>query len=279
MLLVIPMDQLTRKLPARTYERFHLDALFLYWAQAPVPSGGAVVAREPLLTRVGNRLKEVSPYSRWLVAALAVDAVLFLVGAKLYFDSGHSSVWWFGERSVIASLDVVQLLVAAAAGISAYTLFWRYPQAATMAEAAGIFLWGIGGVGLVLFALDDYFTLHENVGDFLYASFSFMPRFANNVDDLLVLGYAVVGITVLIVFRMELRARRPSTTLLYLAAGASIVMVLCDAFARSLTLKALELPAQTLAVTLLMFAFIARYREVREVMPTGDHGRSAEALR
>jgi hypothetical protein len=279
MLLVIPFDQLSRKLPGRSYDRFHLDALFLYWAQAPVPSGGADVAAEPFWRRLISQLKDLGPYSRWLALTVGVDAALFLVGAKLYFDSDRISTWWFGERSVIASLDVIQLLVAAAAGISAYNLFWRYPRTATRAEAAGIFLWGIGGIGLVLFAIDDYFTIHENVGDFLYASFTFLPRFANNVDDLLVLTYAAAGVAVLVIFRMELRARRPSTTLLYLAAGTSIVMVLCDAFAKSLTLEALELPAQTLAVTFLMFAFIARYREVKQVVPASGDGRSAAVLR
>ena len=278
MLLVIPMDVLTRKLPGRVYERFHLDALFLYWAQAPVPSGGAEVAPEPILSRIRNQIGDLAPYARWLMLVVAFDAVLFLIGGKLYLDSGRTSTWWFAERSVVATVDVVQLLVAAAAGISAYTLFWRYPRTASRTEAAGIFLWGIGGVGLVLFAFDDYFTVHENLGDFLYATFSFMPRFANNVDDLLVLSYAAAGIATLYVFQMELRARRNSTTLLYMAAAASIVMVLCDAFAKTVALEALELPMQTLAVTLLMFAFVARYREVKEAAPANASGQSASVV-
>jgi hypothetical protein len=69
---------------------------------------------------------------------------------------------------------------------------------------------------------------------------------------------------------MELVAPRDSATFLALAAAASIVMVLTDAFAHARALKAVELPAQTLAATLLMFAFVSRYREVRRHSPAVD---------
>jgi hypothetical protein len=192
-----------------------------------------------------------------------LDAIVFAIGAFLYVDSGRSSTWWFAERSVVATLDVLQLLIAAGAGLAAYVVFWRYPKEVTRAEAAGIFLWGVGGIGLLIFAIDDYFTLHETLGDAVYGQFGFLPAFTATVDDMLVLIYAIAGLFVLFAFRMELVTQRNSTTLLYLAAMASAVMVFTDVTHLPLALKAVELPVQTLSVTLLMFAFIARYRELR----------------
>jgi hypothetical protein len=187
-----------------------------------------------------------------------------LIGAYVYVDSGSTSHWWFDERNVMATIDVVELLIAAACGIAAYRLFWRLRLSPTPAEAAGIFLWGIGGIGLLVFAVDDYVSFHEKLGPALEGGLAFLPVAVNMPDDLLILIYAVVGVVVLYVFRMEVFADRPSATLLQLAAGAAIVMVLTDAFARSLALQALEYPSQTLANGLLALAFIVRYREVTD---------------
>jgi hypothetical protein len=170
----------------------------------------------------------------------------------------------------MASLDVVQLLIAALCGLAAYRLFWRQPDGASLKEAAGIFLWGIGGLGLLLFATDDYFTMHEQLGTHLNGALAILPVALNMPDDILVLGYAVIGVSVLFVFRMELIADRPSATLLQLAAVASLVMVLTDIFATSTALKAVEYPSQTLANGLLMLAFVVRYQEVaRRRQPAG----------
>jgi hypothetical protein len=130
-------------------------------------------------------------------------------------------------------------------------------------ERAGIFLWAIGGMGLLLFAVDDFFSIHEQLGRSMEASLSvFLPVNVNMPDDLLILCYAIVGVATLYIFRMEVFANRPSATLLQLAAAAAILMVVTDIFATSIALKAVEYPAQVLANGLLALAFIVRLREV-----------------
>jgi hypothetical protein len=89
-----------------------------------------------------------------------------------------------------------------------------------------------------------------------------LPFGVNMPDDLLVLGYAVVGLCVLFIFRMELFEDRASATLLQLAALAALVMVTTDAFATTRAVKALEFPAQTLSNGLLLLAFGVRYLEI-----------------
>jgi hypothetical protein len=199
-------------------------------------------------------------------AVLAIDTVAFAIGTYIYVDSDRQTTGWFDERGVIATLDVLQLLVAAAAGMAAYSLFWRIPGASSKADAAGIFLWGIGGGGLLIFGIDDYFTIHEHLGDLLTSPLSLVPVATNSPDDLLVLTYAIAGVVTLLVFQMELRTHRTSTTLLHLAAVSSIIMVATDAFAFTTALKAMELPTQTLAASLLMFAFVTRFQEVRAAL-------------
>ncbi len=261
LLLIIPLDQVSRSLPLKVYQRFHLDALFVYWAeQEPTPRGFKRFSRQRMLNGLKSRLSQLRPEVAWISAIVAIEAVLFLIGTYIYLESGRESIWWFDERGVIATVDVAQLLIAGIAGIYAYQNFWRLPVRPSRSEAYGIFLWGIGGIGLLIFAMEDFFTVHERVALMID---EMLPGGTNSPDDILVLGYAVVGIAVLYVFHTELVADRASSALLLGAALSAIVMILCDAFAHNLALKALELPAQTLADTLLMFAFVTRYREVR----------------
>lgn len=263
LLLIIPLDQVAQKLPFKVYRRLHLMALFDYWAKGDGPGRGL---RRLILggwiVDLRERLGGLREYRGLIAAVLAVDTVALLIGGYLYISSDRTSIWWFGERNVMATIDVVQLLIAGGFGIAAYQAFWRRPDGAGIKDSAGIFLWGIGGVGLLLFAADDYFSMHEGLGGRFAGGLAILPFAVNNPDDILVLGYAVVALAVLFVFRMEVIANRPSATLLQFAAVAAIVMVLADAFAHSLALKAFEFPAQTVATGLLMLAFAVRYHEV-----------------
>ena len=261
--LFVPLDQAARKLPFRVYSRLHLDALFLYWSLGD-PHERRLQDRISPRALVA-RLSGLRPWFWPLMTILAIDGALLIVGAYLYVDSGRPDdpvIWWFRERGLIAIWDTGQLLVGAGLGVATYSLFWKRRTQAPRSEAAGVFLWGIGGIGLAAFALDDYFTLHERLGDWLFDLLSFVPVVTNVSSDMLVLSYAAVGLAVLTVFRSEVLADRPSATLLQLAAFSSIVMVLTDAFATTESLEALEFPAQTIACSLLLLAFGVRYLEV-----------------
>jgi hypothetical protein len=266
LLLVVPLDVVARKLPFQTYSRFHLSALFIYWAQAGEPGRGLKhFFFGGWFQDLKHRLSDLRPHTQQIAVVLLIDITALLIGTYLYIDAGtptDRTIWWFEERGVMTTLDVVQLLVAGMLGLASYRLFWSRRPFADSKEAAGIFLWGLGGAGLLLFALDDYTSLHEQMGRHFEAGLSALPLAANMPDDLLVLTYAFVGVAVLFAFRMELFEDRASATLLQLAALASIVMVTTDAFATTRALQALEFPSQTLASGLLLLAFGARYLEV-----------------
>jgi hypothetical protein len=263
LLMVVPLDIVARKLPFKTYPRLHLDSLFTYWAQ---PGEAGRGFRHFLyggwFQDLSHRLGELRPYGRFIAAVLLIDMTAFLIGVYLYVDSDEESVWWFDERNVMATLNAGQLVAGGILGLMTYRLFWRRRRGVGGKEAAGIFLWGIGGAGLILFALDDYASVHESLGHHFESAVNALPVAVNMPDDLLVLAYGVIGLSVLFVFRMELFEDRASATLLQLAALASLVMVVTDAFATTRVLKALEFPSQMLANGLLLLAFSVRYLEV-----------------
>ena len=261
--LVIPSDQLARKLPFQLYSRFHLAALFLFWA-APkdeIESRSWTLARR--LGRVRDRLSGLAVQRAFFTYVLVLDGVVFLAGAAIYFESGRTSTWWFDERGVIAIVDTVQLVIAGVVGLAVYRLFWqKAADRASLADSAGIFLWGIAGVALLLFAIDDFFTIHETLGSRVQELIGLQNPGTNSPDDLLVLAYSFGGFFFLYLFRHEVMAPRNSSTLLLLGGAASVIMTLTDAFAHQEILKALELPSQTLAGSFLMFAAVARFQEV-----------------
>jgi hypothetical protein len=260
----VPCDIACRKLPFRLYERLHLGALFLYWG---MDSPGAPPARHSLRrlpAAIRARHFELRPHWNLIAAVLAVNAIAFLLGVWLYLDAGQPyKFWWFDEFGVTQSMEAAQLLVAAFAGVAAFRLYWSAGGSRSVGEDYGIFLWGIGGIGLLVFAIDDLAGIHEYLGRQLL-SLGLVPEFITVPDDILVIWYAIGGVTVLALFRDELFRARNSTALLIPAAGASIVMVLVDVLGPTRAIEALEFPAQTIAVASLMLAFLVRYREVKE---------------
>lgn len=266
LLLFIPLDQVARKLPFRAYSRLHLDALFVYWGLGDdgSPREGVSIS---LRREIGKRLAGLRPYARPLAFVLAADAVMLLTGAYLYVESGGQRsppIWWFREGGPMAWLNAGQLMIGAAFGIAAYRAYW-HRRRGSRTDAAGIFLWATGGIGLAVFAVDDFFTIHERAGDWLIHQVRYVPILANLNGDMLILGYAVAGLVVLLTFRAEVFSGRPSATLLQLGAVAAVIMVAVDGFATALALKALEFPAQTLACSLLMLAFVIRRLEIGRV--------------
>ena len=269
LLLFIPLDQAARKFPFHAYRRFHLYALFVYWGigngeekhKFHLPDRASMRAH-------ARRVGDLKQYAAPTAAILLIDALLLSVGTYLFVEAGRpEDLWWWRERGLIATFDVLQLLIGAAFGIAAYLAFWKQPGQPSRREAAGIFLWGIGGIGLAVFALDDYFTVHERLGEYVFDLMGFIPSITEEASDMLVLLYAFTGLAVIMIFRAELFSGRPSATLLMAAAAASVVMVLSDGFATTDVLMAFEYPTQTVANSLLMLAFAVRWLEVRQAAP------------
>ncbi len=261
----IPLDHVSRKLPFNVYRRFHLESLFVYWGASGGLGSPRLHSLKGLLPAIVARHFALRPYWGLIAAVIAVNATAFVAGGWLYLGAGRpANYWWFDDFGVTQSMEAVQLTIAGLAGIRAYQLFWRSDDARrTAADAFGIFLWLAGGTGLLVFAVDNFFGLHERAGG-LIAGTGAVPSFVNLPDDIFVLAYVMVGIMVLAVFKDELFRARNSTALLIPASLFSLAMAISDIAAEPLALTALEFPAQTLAVACLSLAFVVRYLEVKQ---------------
>ena len=262
-LAVIVFDRLLRKVPARLYWRLHLAALLTWFARPAVTAGGP--GARAIVPAIRERLAAVSGRWRLVAPVLAVNAAALAVAAVLF--ERYDASWALSEFGLLNSIDALQLLVAGVLGIVAFRAFWRGAAArASSDEAAGMFLWGITGVGLIGFAFDDFFGVREALGGWIARNLDVIPLFTNNADDFITLGYGVLGLAVLAVFRHELFATRASSVLLLGGVVAAGLMLGADAYGRGF-LTTFEFPSQVAAVALLMLAHLTRYLEVREALP------------
>ena len=270
-LAVIVFDRLLRKVPARLYWRLHLPALLTWFAQPAVRASRPSV--RAIIPAIRERLAAVNGHWRLIAAVLAVNATVLAAAALLF--QRYDASWALSEFGLLNSVDALQLLVAGVLGIVAFRAFWRgAANRATSDEAAGIFLWGVTGVGLIGFAFDDFFSLHEAAGAWITTHVGMMPLLTNNVDDFITLGYGVAGLAVLAVFRHELFAVRASSALLLAGVIAAGLMLGTDAYGHG-ALTTFEFPSQVAAVALLMLAHLTRYLELRAALPRQAAERAA----
>ena len=268
-LAVIVFDRLLRKVPARLYWRLHASALLTWFARpadatrrrraADSASGGSVASA------VRRRAATLKVHLPLVAAVLTANATVLAIAAVMF--QRYDASWALSEFGLLNTVDAAQLLVAGLLGMLAFRFFWRgAAERATADEAAGIFLWGLLGVGLVAFAFDDFLGVHERLGGWIDHNITVLPLFTNHADDFITLGYGVVGLAVLALFRHELFAARASSVLLVAGVVAAALMLGTDAYGHGFV-KTLEFPAQVTAVGLLMVATATRYGEVRAALP------------
>jgi hypothetical protein len=150
-----------------------------------------------------------------IVGLLLFNVVVITLG--IYAGERLAGDWWFMERGLLDIVTATQFLLAALAALLAFHYFWKYSEHQGP-DVAGIFLWALAALGLVIFAIDDYFGTHESVGEQLAEWFIDAE---NVINGLVFSMYVIVAAAVLYLFRHELLTRRSSSLLLWLAVVAS----------------------------------------------------------
>ena len=95
---------------------------------------------------------------------------------------------------------------------------------------AGAFYWLLAGAGMLFLGIDERLDFHERVGERLEAGGMHVPGF-HDLDGLVLLGFAVIGLAVSIAFRAELMAHPEVLWLLLIGAGWTVLAFALDDFA------------------------------------------------
>ena len=282
-LLAVLLDEALRKIPFRLYERQHLAVLTCWLAcSGPGLAPRMVKDRWHLLRphhviawvkesigRLGAHLPMVAVILAVNVAALSVAGTIYLLtGDRSAEPKGISWAATFGEFGPIQSLKAGQLLLSGLAGYLIYHRFWSLPQAGERVDAPGSFFWILSGFGLVWLGIDDYFQIHERLGVVLEEGFGVTIPLLNNPDDIFVLGYGLVAVTMVAIFLGELLRSRASFPLLVTGFGFLVISLAVDFFAQEGTsLAGIEDPTNVIGTGFILSAYLVKLREVSSELP------------
>lgn len=257
-------DRSLRKLPFSMHRRLHLSA-YTTWLARPREEAPSGSLRSRIASGTRLRLRLLAEHAPLIATVVLANLAVLAISTLLFFR--YDVEFAYSELGLLNSVDALQLFAAGLIGLAVFRAFWRQPAARASAdEAAGSFLWGLTGLGLIFFAFDDGLGFHEWFGDWVAAHANVLPLLTNNTDDFVTLGYGAGGLLMLAIFRHELLAMRASSVLLIGGVLASGLMLASDAYGVG-PLTAIERPAQVLGVALLLLAHLVRYRELTTTNP------------
>ncbi len=177
------------------------------------------------------------------------------------------------------TLKAAQLLLAGVAGYYIYTRFWRLPQAGQRVDAPGSFFWIISGAGLIWLGIDDYFGIHERVGDVIENDLGVTVPLLNNPDDVILLGYGIIGLTVIAIWLGELMRSRAAFPLLATGIGFLIISQAIDFFApEGSVLGGVENPTNIIGAGFLLSGYLVKLREVWSELPAAPESTAVGGL-
>ncbi len=282
-LLAVLLDEALRKIPFRLYQRQHL-AVLTCWLACSGPGLAPKMVKDRwhllrphhLVEWAKDSAGRLGPHLNLVRAILAVNLVALIVAGTIFLLTGERSadptgISWaatFGEFGPIQTLKAGQLLLAGVAGYLIYTRFWRLPQAGERVDAPGSFFWILSGAGLLWLAVDDYFQIHERLGDVLEEGLGMTIPLLNNPDDIFVLGYGVIALTMVAIFLGELLRSRASFPLLVTGFGFLVISLAVDFFATEGTpLAVVEDPTNAVGTAFIFSAYVVKLREVSSELP------------
>ncbi len=273
-LLAVLLDEGLRKLPFGLYRRQHLAVLTCWLAcSGPGVATRMVQSRwhslrpHHLVEWVRDAIESLRPHWNLVGGLLAATVAALIVAAIVGGLTGTLSET-FGEFGPMQALKAGELLLAGVAGYYIYTRFWRLPQAGQRVDAPGSFFWILSGAGLVWLGIDDYFGIHEIVGDALEGGLGTTVPVLNNFDDLILLGYGIIGLTVVAIFFGELMRSRAVFPLLMTGIGFLIISQAVDFFVpEGSALSGIENPTNIIGAGFLLSAYLVKLREVWSELP------------
>ncbi len=282
-LLAVLLDEALRKIPFRLYERQHL-AVLTCWLACSGPGLAPRMVKDRwhllrphhVIAWVKESIGQLGPHLPMVAVILVVDVVALSIAGTVFLlttdgfaePSGASWAATFGEFGPIQTLKAGQLLLSGLAGYVLYHRFWRLPQAGQRVDAPGSYFWILSGAGLAWLGVDDYFQIHERLGDVLEEGFGVTIPLLNNPDDIFVLGYAVIALTMVAIFLGELLRSRSSFPLLVTGFGFLVLSLAVDFFVQEGTsLAGVEDPTNVVGTGFILSAYLVKLREVSSELP------------
>lgn len=168
--------------------------------------------------------------------ALAIIIVLALVFIGLYIQfclavaPPRKPAMHFLERGFATALSAILLSMAGAIGLVNFYL----RKSAGFVPAT---YWLAMGIGLLLLALDEQMMIHEWIGLVFNSKGMEAPSLVKNWNDVIVIGYGVVGLAFCIIFYREILRYRAYLVLLVIGFSFYVLHTAIDSLVVENTLQ------------------------------------------
>lgn len=191
----------------------------------------------------------------WLLIANGlIVAVAVVLGERASAPARH-----FGESGFVTWVSGAQLL-------SISYLNWQLWRSRAGRFVQGSWreaslLWALIAAGFLFLAVDELVQIHEQLDQWTHALLRIKETgITDRLDDLIVAGYAVIGFSVLFVYRRELRLLGGDVSLVILGCVLLLGMIVMDVLFRSGWASAAEEGLKLFSEAAFLAAFYSAYR-------------------
>ena len=184
---------------------------------------------------------------------------LIVVVAVVLGDRANAPARHFGESCFVTWVSGAQLLSIA-------YLNWQLWRSRGGRFVLGgwreaSLLWALIAAGFLFLAVDELVQIHEQIDQWIHALLRIKETaISDRLDDLIVAGYAVIGFSVLFVYRREFRLLRGDVSLVLLGCVLLLAMIVMDVLFRSGLVSAVEESFKLFSETAFLAAFYSAYR-------------------
>ncbi|MGI9240919.1 MAG: hypothetical protein ACR2RV_08960 [Verrucomicrobiales bacterium] len=156
---------------------------------------------------------------------LLVDLLAIAAAVTIYVTTGEEKL---GEGSFLTHLSALQLLAVSWLSFQIFRIRNR-GVAPVMTLKNARLLWGLIAAGFLFLFADELFKIHENIDELIHSIFKLEESgLTDRIDDLLVFGYALIGIGVIMKYRHEFVIMKGGLPYLILGFVLLFLMIICD---------------------------------------------------
>ena len=163
-----------------------------------------------------------------LLSLVSIDFLAVWLALGLGFALQHSPTAYTGEGEPITWLSFVHLLVTS--GIAGGIFYCRTGGSLREGWRNPAFVWLLIALGFFFLAIDEVAKIHESLDHFVHRVLQLQETgLTDRLDDAIMLGYGLIGVAVLYVYRCELGHYRAALPLVLCGFVLFVCMGLLDA--------------------------------------------------
>ena len=189
------------------------------------------------------------------ISVFAFELIAIIMAVGIGF-SGGDPLKHFGEFHFVTWFSFAQLLLLSVLSSRIFDIGVSGERKHILRSAG--FIWAIIAFGFFFLALDEIFLIHEIIDVAIHAVFNMEETgLTDRIDDVLILIYGAIGISILYFHRIELRKYKAALPFLFYGLSMFFIMVILDVLTNRADILAMIFADNSLVGTLRTWLLIS----------------------